>query len=108
MTSAAPWAQLVARAERERERALEGRGEERAVAGEERRRAARALPAPPAAAREHLVRLSELQAQISASIAAARGFTLRKIGSMDRGRTAVRGYGSAGRATAPARLLGHG
>jgi hypothetical protein len=107
VTSAAPWAQLVALAERERELALEGRWEELAAAGEGRLRAAQALPAPPAAAREHLVRLSELQAQISASVAAARGFTLRKIGSMDRGRTAVRGYGSAGRVAAAGRSYGN-
>jgi hypothetical protein len=103
-----PWEQLVALAERERELALEGRWEELAVAGEERLRRARALPAPPAAAREHLVRLSELQAQISAAIASARAFTLRKIGSMDRGRTAVHGYGSAGRVAAAGRSYGQG
>jgi hypothetical protein len=103
-----PWERLVTLAERERELALEGRWEELAAAGEERLRAARALPAPPAAAREHLVRLSELQAQISATIASARGFTLRKIGSMDRGATAVRGYGSAGRLAAAGRSYGQG
>jgi hypothetical protein len=108
VTSAAPWAQLVTLAERERELALEGRWEELAAAGEARLRAAEALPAPPAAAREHLVRLSELQAQIAATVAPARAFMLRKIGSMDRGRTAVRGYGTAGRATAPARVYGSG
>jgi hypothetical protein len=108
VTSAAPWAQLVTLAERERELALEGRWEELAAAGEARLRAAEALPAPPAAAREHLVRLSELQAQIAATVAPARAFMLRKIGSMDRGRTAVRGYGTAGRAAAPARVYGSG
>ena len=100
MTSAAPWAQLVTLAERERELALAGRWEELAVAGDARLRAAQALPTPPEAAREYLARLSVLQAQIAATVAPARAFMLRKIGSMDRGQTAVRGYGSAGRAPA--------
>jgi hypothetical protein len=108
MTSAAPWAQLVVLAERERELALAGRWEELAVAGDERVRAAQVLPAPPEAAREHLARLSDLQAQITATVAAARAFTLRKIGSMDRGRTAVRGYGSAGRVASAGRSYGQG
>jgi hypothetical protein len=108
VTSAAPWAQLVTLAERERELALAGRWEELAVAGDERLRAAQALPAPPEAARQHLARLSELQAQISATVAPARAFMLRKIGSMDRGQTAVRGYGSAGRMAAAGQLYGQG
>jgi len=105
---AAPWAELVTLAERERELARDGRWDEVVEASAQRLRAAQALGAPPAAARPHLERLAELQAQITATVATARVFTLRKIGSMERGRTAVRGYGTAGRTAAPARLLGHG
>ena len=51
-----------------------------------------ALGTPPAAARPHLERLAELQAEIHAGLSAGRAFTLQKIGSMSRGATAMRGY----------------
>jgi hypothetical protein len=108
VSPAAPWAELVTLAEREHELARDGRWDEVAETSAQRLRAAQALGAPPADARPHLERLAELQAQITATVASARAFTLRKIGSMERGRTAVRGYGTAGRSAAPARLLGHG
>jgi hypothetical protein len=94
--SDSPWAALVPLAEREYELILQGRWDEAVAASSDRADAARELGAPPAAARPHLERLSELQAQISAAIAAARTATLRKLGGMQRGRTAVTGYLTAG------------
>ena len=61
MTPEAPWADLVALAERELELAREGRWEEATEASTDRLEAALALGAPPAAARPHLERLLELQ-----------------------------------------------
>jgi len=95
MSPEAPWAALVTLAERELELALEGRWEEATVASTVRLQAALALGAPPAAARPHLERLLELQPQITAGLTAARAFTARQLGDMNRGRVAMRGYGSA-------------
>jgi hypothetical protein len=94
--SDSPWAALVPLAEREYELILAGRWDEAAAASSDRAQAARALGAPAADARPHLLRLSELQAQITAAIAAARVATLRKLGGMQRGRAAVTGYLTAG------------
>jgi hypothetical protein len=93
---ARPWAALVPLAEREYELILAGRWDEAATASADRASAARVLGAPPADAREHLLRLDELQAQITAAIASARAATLRKLGGMQRGRAAVTGYLTAG------------
>jgi hypothetical protein len=94
--SASAWGALVPLAEREYELILAGCWEEAAAACSDRSLAARALGAPPADARPHLERLDELQAQITAAIAAARVATLRKLGGMQRGRAAVTGYLTAG------------
>ncbi len=94
MTAAAPWANRVALAERERDLARDGHWEEAALVSSERLGAALALGAPPAAARPHLERLLELQQQITAGLTVARAFTARQLGDMNRGRTAMRGYGA--------------
>jgi hypothetical protein len=94
--SAAPWAELVARAEREYELILQERWEEAAEAGSARLEAARALGAPSEDARPLLERLAQQQAQITAALATARAFTLRKLGGMHKSHAAVRGYVTAG------------
>ena len=95
MRSEAPWADLVTLAERELELALEGRWEEATAASTVRLEASLALGAPPAAARPHLERLLELQQLITAGLTVARANTARQLGDMNRGRVAMRGYGSA-------------
>ena len=92
MTPAAPWARLVALAEHERDLVRENRWDELPAATADRLIASQALGDPPAEARPHLERLSELQGEIHAGLSAGRAFTLRKLGSMERGATAIRGY----------------
>jgi hypothetical protein len=92
MTPEAPWADLVALAERERDLMRDGRWEELPAASSQRLDASQALGAPPAAARPHLERLVELQREINAGLSAGRAFTLQKLASMNRGATAMRGY----------------
>lgn len=89
---AQPWAELVALAERERDLVRESRWDEIPALSQQRLSASQALGDPPAAARPHLERLVELQAEIHAGLAAGRAFTLQKMGSMNRGVTAMRGY----------------
>jgi hypothetical protein len=89
----APWAELVALAERERDLVRDGRWDEVPAASAQRLSAAQALGDPPADAREHLERLVELEHEIHAGLSTGRAFTLQQIGKMDRGRTAMRGYG---------------
>jgi HEAT repeat protein len=89
----APWAELVALAERERDLVRDGRWDEVPAASAQRLSAAQALGDPPAQAREHLVRLVELEHEIHAGLSTGRAFTLQQISKMDRGRTAMRGYG---------------
>jgi hypothetical protein len=108
MSAAAPWAELVTLAERERELIIQDRWDEVGAVSTARLRAAQALGAPPAEARPHLERLNELQAQITASIGSARAFTLKKLGALPRRQTAVRGYLTAGYRSAPARIDGRG
>ena len=93
-----PWQDLLARAERELSLAREGRWEEVAEAGAERVRFAAALPAPAAGVRPLLERVLQVQAQIEQVLTAARAHTARELGSLHRGRGAVRGYatGSGG------------
>jgi hypothetical protein len=98
------WAELVTLAERERELIEQGRWDEAVTASGVRLAAAQALGTPPAEARPHLERLQGLQAQITASIASARAFTLQRLGGLQRSRTAVTGYLTAGNRSAPARV----
>lgn len=86
------WEDLLVRAEREHALALEGRWEELAVAGAERVRAAAALPAPTPAVRPLLERLALVQEQLTALLVTARAGTARELGTLNRGRGAVRGY----------------
>ncbi len=92
MNSAAPWAELVALAERERDLVREGRWDDVPELSAQRIAAALALGTPPASARPHLERMIELQAEIHAGLSAGRAFTLHKLGNMQRGATAMRGY----------------
>jgi hypothetical protein len=98
------WAELVTLAERERELIEQGRWDEAVTTSAVRLEAAKALGAPPAEARPHLERLQGVQTQITASIASARAFTLQRLGGMQRSRTAVTGYLTAGFTGAPARV----
>ena len=91
-----PWQDLLARAERELALAREGRWEELAAAGAERTRVAAALPAPVPAVGPLLERLALVQDQLTALLEAARAETARELGTLSRGRGAVRGYGRAG------------
>jgi hypothetical protein len=108
MSAAAPWAELVTLAERERRLVEEGRWEEAVAVSAVRLAAARALGAPPAEARPHLERLQGLQTHITASIASARAFTLQRLGGLQRSHSAVTGYLTAGYRGAPARVDGRG
>ena len=89
---AQPWADLVVLAERERDLVRESRWEDIPAVADHRVSVAMALGDPPEAARAHLMRLVELQAEIHAGLASARAFTLHKLGSMNRGANAMRGY----------------
>jgi hypothetical protein len=89
----APWAALVELAEHELLLVREGRWDELAPVSAERSSAAEALGTPPAEAREHLERLLELQREIHAGVATARAFTQQKLGNLERGHTALVGYG---------------
>lgn len=91
-SEAQPWADLVVLAERERDLVHDGRWEEVPAVSEQRASASTALGTPPAAARPHLERLVELQAEIHTGLSVGRAFTLQKLGSMNRGATAMRGY----------------
>jgi hypothetical protein len=88
----APWVALVALAAHGRDLVRDGRWEEVPAASAKRLSAAEALGDPPAAARRHLERLMELQHEIHAGLSTGRAFTLQKLGNMERGHTALRGY----------------
>ena len=93
MNPETPWADLVTLAERERDLVRDGRWEEVPAASAHRLSAAQALGDPPASARPLLERLVGLEREIHAGLSTGRAFTLQKLGKMDRGRTALRGYG---------------
>jgi hypothetical protein len=102
----APWAALVVLAERERDLVRDGHWEELPAASAQRLEAARSLGFPPAAARPHLERLVELQREIQSGLSAGRAFTLQKLGKMDRGTTAMRGYAGGYRRPAASSIDG--
>jgi hypothetical protein len=87
-----PWEDLLARAQRERTLAAEGRWEELAEAAAERVRLAMALPAPSPEARPLLERIAAVQDELTAALIAARAETASELSSVRRGRGAVRGY----------------
>ena len=92
MSPEAQWADLIALAEHERDLVRENRWEELPAISAQRLSVTAALGDPPAGARPHLERLVELQREIHAGLSAGRALTLRKLGSMNRGATAMRGY----------------
>jgi hypothetical protein len=99
----APWAELVALAEHERDIIVDGRWDELLAVSTHRLTAAAALGRPPAGARPYLERLSELEREINAGLSTSRAFTLQKLGNMNRGSAALRGYaGGMPRAAATA------
>ena len=67
------WEELLARAERERSLAAEGRWEELAAAGAERARVAMTLPPPSPEARPLLERLAQVQDELTAAL--VRGYS---------------------------------
>ena len=71
----AHWEDLLARAERERTLAAEGRWEELAAAGAERARLAMTLPPPSPDARPLLERLAQVQDELTAALMTARAET---------------------------------
>jgi hypothetical protein len=87
-----PWAALVALAEHELALVRDGRWEEVPAVSAQRLSAAQSLGDPPAEARAHLERLVDLEAEIHAGLSTGRAFTLQKLGNMERGQTALRGY----------------
>ena len=92
MSPETPWVELVELAQRERDIVVDGRWDELLAVSTHRLTAAAALGLPPAAARPHLERIAELEREIHAGLSAGRAFTLQKLGNMDRGTTAMRGY----------------
>ncbi len=100
MSPETPWVELVELAQRERDIVVDGRWDELLAVSTHRLTAAAALGHPPEAAKPHLERLAELERDIHAGLSAGRAFTLQKLGNMDRGTTAMRGY--AGGYTRPA------
>ncbi len=92
MSPEAPWAALVSLAEHELALVHDGRWEEVPAASAQRLSAAQALGDPPAQARPHLERLMQLQHELHAGLSTGRAFTLQKLGKMERGQTALRGY----------------
>jgi hypothetical protein len=96
-----PWTALLARATAERQLAAEGRWEELAESTAERVRMAAALGPAPISAKLVLEALAVVQAQLAATIAAARAEVAREIAALPNARGAVAGYAAA--QTAPAR-----
>jgi hypothetical protein len=87
-----PWVELVELAQRELGIVVEGRWDDLLAVSTHRLTAAAALGHPPEAATPHLERLAELEREIHAGLSAGRAFTLHKLGNMDRGSAAMRGY----------------
>ncbi len=98
-----PWSELVSLAEREYELARSGRWEEVAELSSERLRRSHALGRAPASARPQLERLARLQSQIDVALQLAHASAAQELAGVQRGRTAVRGYGAT-LAAAPSRV----
>lgn len=89
-----PYAALLAFAERERALIAEGRFDELAALGDARERLIAGLPAtPPAHARPLADRAAAVQAEVTASLTAARDALAGELRKLHHGRAATRGYG---------------
>jgi hypothetical protein len=102
----APWADLVTLAEHELVLVREERWDELPAASAERTSASEVLGDPPEEAREHLERLMEIQREIHAGVATAKAFTQQKLGKLERGHTALVGYGGGYRRPAATSIDG--
>ena len=89
------WDQLLALAESELELIRGGDVERLPHAVAERAQLAATLGKPPASARPALERLAAVQHQIVVELTLARDEVVRELGTLRRGRGAVRGYRSA-------------
>jgi hypothetical protein len=98
-----PWNELVALAEREYELAQAGQWDDVAELSGERLRRSHALGPAPASALPQLTRLARVQSQIDAALQFAHASAAQELAGVQRGRTAVRGYG-ASLAAAPSRV----
>ncbi len=102
MSALAPYERLVALAERETTLVGSQAWEDLALlAGERQAILATLPPAPPAEARHLLERLAGIQALVTAALAGARAETARELGTLGRGRGAVRGYAASTGHAAP-------
>jgi hypothetical protein len=90
-----PWTGLLARATAERQLAAEGRWEELAESTAERVRIAAALGPAPVGAKLALEALAVVQAELAATLAAARAEIAREIAALPNARGAVAGYAAA-------------
>jgi hypothetical protein len=90
-----PWTSLLAQATAERQLAAEGRWEELAESTAERVRKAAALGPAPIGAKLVLEALAVVQAELTATIAAARAEIAREIAALPNARGAVAGYAAA-------------
>ena len=90
-----PWTALLARATAERQLAAEGRWEELAESTAERVRMAAALGPAPIGAKLVLEALAVVQAELTATIAAARAEIARELAALPTARGAVAGYAAA-------------
>jgi hypothetical protein len=88
-----PWAQAIALAERELTLVRAGEWDLVAEVSAERAQQAAKLPQATHAVRPALVRLAALEAELIAALRSAREATVRELGSLRRGRGAMRGYG---------------
>jgi hypothetical protein len=90
-----PWTALLARATAERQLAADGRWEELAESTAERVRIAATLGPAPRTARLVLEALAVVQAELTATLAAARAEVSREIAALPNARGAVAGYAAA-------------
>ena len=93
-----PWTALLARATAERQLAADGRWEELAESTAERVRMAAALGPAPVGAKLVLEALAVVQAELTATLAAARAEIAREIAALPNARGAVAGYAAAAQA----------
>jgi hypothetical protein len=90
-----PWLEAVELAERELALVRAGEWDLVAEVSDERARHTATLPAATEAVRPVLERLAALEANLVETLQAARTATARELGSLRRGRGAMRGYAGA-------------